>query len=82
VQKVDAIEDEKDGETKLGAKLDAKNGAKDGTKLGIKPGVKLGVKSCAKLISIPGAKHDVRFGAKLGENFASSFAPYLINRHK
>ena len=81
-KKVDAIEDEKYGETKLGAKLDAKHGAKDGTKLGIKRGVKLGVKSGAKPITIPGAKLDVRLGAKLGENFASSFAPYLINGHK
>ena len=69
-QKVDAIEDAKDGETKLGAKLDAKHGANDGTKHGIKPSVKLGVKSGAKPITIPGAKLDVRLVAKLGENFA------------
>jgi len=37
---VDAVEDAKVGETKLGAILDAKHGAKEGTKLGIKLGVK------------------------------------------
>ncbi len=56
--------------------------AKDGIKLCIKPSVKLGVKSSAKPITIPGAKLDVRLGAKLSANFASSFAPYLINGHK
>ena len=81
-QKVDAINDTKVGETKLGAKLDAKHGAKDGTKLDIKHGVKLGVKSGAKPIAIPGAKLGVRLGAKLSANFASIFAPYLINGHK
>ena len=40
-QKVNAIEDEKVGETKLGAKLDPKNGANSGTKLCIKPDVNL-----------------------------------------
>ena len=87
VQKVDAIEDAKDGETKLDAKLDAKHGAKDGTKLGIK----LGVKSGAKPIKISGAKLDVRLGAKLGENFIkfctifdkwTQIAPKMVSRCK
>ena len=46
VQKVELLEDEKLGETKLGAKIVAKLGtkpsAKDGTKLGIKSSAKLG----------------------------------------
>ena len=81
-QKVDAINDTKVGETKLGAKIDAKHGAKDGTKLGIKLGIKLGVKPDVKPIAIPGAKLCVRLGEKRGANFASIFAPYLINGHK
>jgi len=36
VQKLDAIEDEKVGETKLGAKLDVKIGTKPGAKDGTK----------------------------------------------
>ena len=72
---MDANEDAKVCQTKLGAKLDAKPrtkpGAKDDTKLGIKFG--------AKPIAIPGAKRRVRFGAKLDENFLSRFAPYLLN---
>lgn len=81
-QKVDAIEDEKVGEKKLGAKIHTKHGAKDGTKPGIKPSIKPGVKSSEKPITIPGAKLGVRIGTKLSANFARSFAPYLINRHK
>jgi hypothetical protein len=33
-------------------------------------------------LSITGAKLGVRLGEKLGANFASIFAPYLINGHK
>ena len=79
---MDAINDIKVGETKLGAKLDAKHDAKDGTKLGIKPGVKPGVKPDVKPITILGAKLGVILGEKRGANFASIFAPYLINGHK
>ena len=82
VQKVDAINDTKVVETKLGAKLDAKHGAKDGVKLGIKPGVKPSVKPDAKPITILGANLGIRLGERLGANFASLFAPYLINGHK
>lgn len=77
-QKVDAINDTKVGETKLGAKLDAKHCAKDGTKICIK----LGVKPDAKPITIPGTKLGVRLGEKNSANFASIFAQYLINGHK
>ena len=80
--KVDAINDTKVGETKLGDKIDAKHGAKDGTKFSIKPGVKAGVKPDAKPITIFGGKLDVILGEKLDANFASIFAPYLINEHK
>ena len=75
VQKVDANEDAKVCQTKLGAKLDAK----PGTKLGAKDDTKLGIKFGAKPIAIPGAKLGVRLGAKLDANFVSSFALYLIN---
>ncbi len=76
---MEAIEDVKVGETKLGDKLDAKHGAKDGTKLGIKPDVKPGLEPDAKPITIPRAKIDVRLGEKIDANFTS---PYLINGHK
>ena len=79
VQKVDANEDAKVCQTKLGAKLDAKPGTKLGAKDDTKLGIKFGAKRGAKPIAIPGAKLGVRFGAKLDANFVSSFAPYLIN---
>ena len=79
VQKVDANEDAKVCQTKLGAKLDAKPGTKPGVKDDTKLGIKFGAKHGAKPIAIPGAKLGVRFGAKLDANFVSSFAPYLIN---
>ena len=79
VQKVDANEDTKVCQTKLGAKLDAKRGTKPGVKDDTKLGIKFGAKRGAKPIAIPGAKLGVRFGAKLDANFVSSFAPYLIN---
>ena len=79
VQKVDANEDAKVCQTKLGAKLDAKPGTKLGAKDDTKLGIKFGAKCGAKPIAIPGAKLGVRRGAKLDANFVSSFAPYLIN---
>ena len=55
VEKVDAIEDEKVCETKLGAKIDAKPNtklsAKDGTKPCEKPSAKLGTKLNANFAS-------------------------------